>query len=160
MFQTADFSNVASLRVFVVVAGAMAAMGVAGCSEPYVGVDAPPAGSEAVMVDQVSAAGENGIEHIEVNFDEAVRSPGKLVIVDFWAHWCGPCKMLAPELENIVKQRDDVVVLKVNVDNSPLLSQHFGIASIPDIRFFRDGKAVGGFVGFRTADKVLEELPL
>ncbi len=133
----------------------------AGCGEPYVGVDPPPAGQESRPVEMLQLDDAAGISHADVNFDEAVRTPEKLIIVDFWAHWCGPCRMLAPELEKIVKAHpDDVVVLKVNVDKSEFLAAHFGAGSIPDLRFFRDGKAVGGSVGFRTADELLKELRL
>lgn len=131
-----------------------------GCAESFVPTDPPVAAVDPVLVERLVVLADSSIEHQEVDFHEAVRMPGKLVIVDFWAHWCGPCRMLAPELEKVAtKLRDDVVILKVNVDESPTLARHFGANAIPDVRFFRDGKSVGGVVGFQTAEQLLSKLP-
>lgn len=110
--------------------------------------------------EQLVPAGAS-ITHEEVAFNNVVSSsPGKTVIVDFWATWCGPCRMLKPELARVAMARpDDVIVLKVDVDAEPELSAHFEVASIPDIRIFRDGKAVDSIVGFCPADEILKYIP-
>ena len=96
----------------------------------------------------------------EVQFLDVVNdSPGKIVVVDFWATWCGPCRMMSPELETLATKRDDIIVLKVDVTKEQALAAHFEISSIPDVRFFRDGKGIGRSVGFRTADQLLAALP-
>ncbi|MEZ6132252.1 MAG: thioredoxin [Planctomycetaceae bacterium] len=104
--------------------------------------------------------GEGESEHVEMDFQQAIHTEGKLVVVDFWATWCGPCRMLAPELEKVVKDNPEKIMLvKVNVDTEEDLAAHFKIESIPDVRFVRDGKLIGGFIGFIDADGIKAELP-
>ena len=102
----------------------------------------------------VSAAGE--IEHREGKFLELVdRSDQKLVIVDCWATWCGPCVAMAPHLEQIRKDWGDKIdVVKVDVDKSPEIAAYLRINSIPDIRIFRNGTQVSGFVGLRPRQEI------
>ena len=82
------------------------------------------------------------------NFDANVIQSDKPVLVDFWAEWCAPCRMIAPIVEELaVEYQDTLVVGKVNVDNSPQISMNYGIRSIPTILIFKDGKAVDQIIG-------------
>ena len=82
------------------------------------------------------------------NFD-AVVGGEKPVLLDFWAPWCGPCRMVAPIVEEIAGQRDDIVVGKVNVDEEMELAVKFGIVSIPTLVYLKDGMEVDKIVGYR-----------
>ena len=82
------------------------------------------------------------------NFDEVVLKSDKPVIVDFWAEWCGPCRMIAPIIEDLSKEYSGrAVVTKCDVDNSPQVAAKFGIRNIPTILFFKDGKIADKQVG-------------
>ena len=84
----------------------------------------------------------------DVTFNQEVLGSDKLTIVDFWAPWCGPCKMIAPVLESIADQYDgQLKVTKLNVDENPSTSQAYGIHSIPTLLFFRGGELVDKLVG-------------
>ena len=83
------------------------------------------------------------------NFQQEVLSSEKPVLLDFWATWCGPCRMVAPILESIAQERDDVVIGKVDVDSQPELAATFGVASIPTLVVIRGGKVVASAVGYR-----------
>ena len=83
----------------------------------------------------------------EENFDATINS-GKAVLVDFWAEWCGPCKMIGPIVDELGKDyADKALVAKVNVDDSPELAARFGITSIPNLKIFKNGVEVGNIVG-------------
>lgn len=99
------------------------------------------------------------IQHAtEETFDALVLRSERPVVVDFWASWCGPCKLVAPELEKLAaKYAGKVDVVKVDVDANPGLSQAFKIMSIPTIAYFEPGRQPKGIVGFRRAEE-LEEL--
>jgi putative thioredoxin len=84
------------------------------------------------------------------HFDDAVieRSRERLVVVDFWAAWCGPCRMLAPAIESEVAKREGrVELVKVDVDAEPALAARYGVQGLPTVVAFRDGAPVTGFVG-------------
>ncbi len=84
------------------------------------------------------------------NFQEEVLSSKGIVLMDFYATWCGPCKALSPILEEVDKKYDGKVkIVKVNVDEEESLATRYGIASIPTVIFFKDGKTVATFVGLR-----------
>jgi thioredoxin 1 len=84
----------------------------------------------------------------EDNYDEALAAAEGLLIVDFWAEWCGPCRMIAPVLEEIAEDSDgEVTLMKVNVDENSALAARHDIRSIPTILFFKDGEIVDRVVG-------------
>ena len=83
----------------------------------------------------------------EKSFDEALAQDG-LLVVDFWADWCGPCKLLAPAIEQLAADYDGkAVVGKVNVDDEPKLAQQYAIMSIPTVIFFKDGEEIDKKIG-------------
>ena len=84
------------------------------------------------------------------NFKQFLQETEKLILVDFWAEWCGPCQTLGPILEKVIQEYQDKVVLaKVNVDEAPKISQEYGIEQIPTIVLLKDGKPINGFIGLR-----------
>ena len=92
------------------------------------------------------------------NFDETVLKSGKTVLVDFWASWCGPCKMLAPLIEELSEELDDVLVCKVNVDEEPDRAGKYPIMSIPTLIVVKDGMTVQTAVGVQSKSAVLKML--
>ena len=93
------------------------------------------------------------------NFEAEVINSETPVIVDFWATWCGPCKMLAPEIEALAEELDGKIkVGKINVDDEQALAAKFGIMSIPTVMLFENGKAVNSFVGYATKDQLKAKL--
>ena len=123
----------------------------------------PIVGSPDGDVELLSLTSEGTIEHSEGKFLELVqRTDQKLVLVDFWATWCGPCLKLGPTLEKIKsKWGDNIDVVKVDVDVCPEISRYLDVSSIPDVRIYRGGTQVGGFVGtmpFAEIDSLLKSL--
>ena len=89
------------------------------------------------------------------NFQDEVLQSDKPVLVDFWAAWCGPCKMLSPVVDQIADENPDIKVGKINVDDEPELAGQFGVMSIPTLLVFKDGKIAGQSVGVRPKDFIL-----
>ena len=105
------------------------------------------------------------IEVTDANFDQEVLKADKPVLVDFWAVWCGPCKMIAPVVEEIAKEYDGKLkVGKMDVDNNPDVSLKLGIRSIPTLMVFKGGKIVEQIIGAvpkrHLLDKVLQHIPV
>jgi thioredoxin 1 len=93
-------------------------------------------------------AGKNVLEFTSDNWDTEVVNSDKPVIVDFWAPWCGPCRAIAPALEEIAREQSGrVAVGKVNVDEQPALAARYGIRSIPTILFVKGGKVMDQVIG-------------
>lgn len=92
------------------------------------------------------------------NFEAEIIKSGKIALIDFWASWCGPCKMIAPIVEEVAEECSDIIVGKVNVDEQPELANLFGITSIPTLAVVKDGKLVGQAVGYRQKEEILELL--
>lgn len=96
------------------------------------------------------------IHHLTENdFHSFIKESEKTVLVDFWATWCGPCRMLAPIIEEVANEREDVAVCKVDVDECPNIAQEFGIMSIPTVLVFKNGELVTGCVGMRPKADIL-----
>ena len=92
------------------------------------------------------------------NFQNEVINSDKPVLLDFWASWCGPCRMMIPIVEEIANERSDIKVGKVNVDEQPELASMFGIVSIPTIVLIKNGKIVQQMSGARPKNAILEML--
>ena len=97
----------------------------------------------------------------DATFEAMVLNNERPVLVDFWATWCGPCKLVAPEMEKLAAKYDGAVdVVKVDVDANPSLSQKYGIMSIPTIAYFRPGQQPMGVVGFRPMEQLEQQFSL
>ncbi len=96
------------------------------------------------------------VMHINQNiFSQEVIHSEKPVLLDFWAPWCGPCRMVSPVLEEIAGERTDIRVGKVNVDEEMALASAFGVVSIPTLVVMKGGKVVNKAVGFRSKAQIL-----
>ena len=96
----------------------------------------------------------------EINFEEynnEVLKSDKLVLIDFFATWCGPCKMLAPVIEQIANENEDVMVVKVDVDKHPEIAKEHGILSIPTIEIYKESKLIDKAIGYLSEEE-LEDL--
>lgn len=92
------------------------------------------------------------------NFKTEIIEKSGLALVDFYADWCGPCKMMAPVVEEIAAERADVTVGKINVDESGELALKYGVVSIPTLVVFKDGVEADRIVGFRPKEQITEKL--
>lgn len=92
------------------------------------------------------------------NFQKEVLENSKTVLLDFWAEWCGPCRMLSPIVDEIAEERSDIAVGKVNVDEEPELAVSFQVTSIPTLVVMKEGKVVNRALGARPKQQVLDLL--
>ena len=102
----------------------------------------------------------SAIEITSQNFDKEVLQSSVLVLLDFWASWCGPCRMLSPVVEEISNEHSNIKVGKINVDEQSELAQKFGIMSIPTLMVFKNGKNIDTRVGVRPKSDILAMLGL
>ena len=91
-------------------------------------------------------------------FDEEIGGSSTPVLVDFWAEWCGPCKMIAPILEEIAGEQENLNIAKVNVDENPDIARRFEVMSIPTLIVFKDGEPAKRLVGAKPKGALLEEI--
>lgn len=95
----------------------------------------------------------------DFSFDQEVINSDKPVLVDFWAEWCMPCKMLSPVIEEVAKSLEgQVEVVKVNIDENPMSASQLGITSIPTMVLFESGKPIGKIVGFQPKEQIEETI--
>lgn len=100
------------------------------------------------------------LKHFDTTTFSQAEQAGVTALIDFYADWCGPCKMLAPVIEQLAGELDDVLVGKVNIDDVPQLAEKFGVMSIPTVIVLKDGKEVQRSVGFTSKAKLLSMLEI
>jgi thioredoxin 1 len=105
-------------------------------------------------------AADNSIVHVsDSTFDETVGAADTVVVVDFWAEWCGPCKMIAPTLAEIASEHEGKVrIAKLNVDDNPQTAMRFNVMSIPTLLVFSEGEPVKRLVGAKGKGQLLQDL--
>jgi thioredoxin 1 len=92
----------------------------------------------------------------EQNFEQEVLKNEKLILVDFYADWCGPCRMLAPILEKMGSDRNDFDIAKLDIDKNQNLAMQYGVQSIPTMIVFKDGKSVDGMIGLADEQTIID----
>ncbi len=92
------------------------------------------------------------------NYDELVARADKPVLLDFWAEWCGPCRMVSPILEELAGEHDEIVVAKLNVDENPSTAAQYGITSIPTMNVYSGGKVVKQIIGAKPKAALIADL--
>lgn len=98
---------------------------------------------------------ENVVEGTKENLETLIMED-KITLVDFWAQWCGPCRMLGPILDQLASENPDIQIVKVDVDTNSELSAEYGIRSIPAVRIFRKGEEINKFVGIKSKEEILK----
>ena len=96
------------------------------------------------------------IKYLESDFDKEIKD--KKILVDFYADWCGPCKMQAPIIDEISNEQTEVKVGKVNIDENPKIAEKFGIMSIPTLIIFKDGEITNKFIGITSKENIIKSL--
>ncbi len=103
--------------------------------------------------------GENTTTVTDASFANDVLQSDKTVLVDFWAEWCGPCRMVAPVLEEIASENSDkLIVAKLNVDENPQTAANYGVVSIPTLNVYKGGEVVKQIVGAKPKQALLKDL--
>lgn len=98
------------------------------------------------------------IDATSANFKSEVLDYQGVVLVDFWAVWCGPCQMLAPIIEEISQERKDIKIVKIDVDSNPEISNKYNVSSIPTVIIFENGQIKNTIIGFRQKQEYLSAL--
>ncbi len=121
---------------------------------------APFIGYDILETDETGKGGNNMavITITRENFDQEVLRSDKPVLVDFWAEWCGPCRMVSPIVDEIASENEDLKVGKVNVDEQQALAQQYGVRSIPTLVVFKEGRVYKTAVGARPKASILQML--
>ncbi|GGA68537.1 thioredoxin [Pseudoclavibacter endophyticus] len=100
----------------------------------------------------------NAVNATAATFKDEINEPDKVVLVDFWAAWCGPCRQVAPVLDQLAGEHDNLKIVKVDVDAEQQLAMEYGITSIPAMKVFKGGEQVTEFVGARPKAVIEKEL--
>ena len=107
------------------------------------------------IIQPLTAEGKNLTKLTDDNFKKEVLDSDQIVLVDFWAPWCGPCKKLGPIIEELANENHkNIKFAKLNVDNSKKIAGQYGIRSIPTVGIFKNGKPIGGFVGLKSKSEI------
>jgi thioredoxin 1 len=97
-------------------------------------------------------------EVTDINFQAEVLESDKPVLVDFWAPWCGPCRIVAPHLEELAGEREDLLIVKLNVDENPQISAQYNVMSIPTLLLFKHGQVAHQIIGALPKNRLVQEI--